>query len=118
MQLGNTGLQFGQGVWFSGSILTNPTDGTVLVDTGPLEKGNYLMAFMGAGSVAWVYDIEQRNAANNGNVDSQRRRPAAGNEDAVFGSKVNLAENERIRCLLVGNITGQVQMSIFVAEVG
>lgn len=118
MSLGHTGLLFGEGVWQSGSVLTNPSDGDLLVDSGPLNQGYYLFAVMGAGSVAWVYDIQQRNADNDANVDSQRRRPAAGNEDCIFPSKVYVAQGQRLRCMLVGTIVGQVQLSVFTQEVG
>ena len=106
-------VTFANGVWTSGAILTNPVDTTVLVDTGELSAGNYLVALVGAGSVAWVYDAQQRDAANATTIDSQRRRPAAGNEDFLFATKIVVVAGERLRCVLVGGITGEVQMSIF-----
>lgn len=112
------GFLYGDGVWYSGSILTNPSDGAVLLDTGPLQKGEYLVALTGASSVDWVYDIQHRNATNTGNNDSQRRRPAKGNDDFFFPSKLSIATDERIRLVLVGTIAGEVQHSIFLAEVG
>lgn len=102
-----------RGVWVSGDVFTNPSDGQVLVDTGALEAGDYLVATAGAGSVAWVYDVQQRNAANDGNINAQRRRPAAGNEDYPFPNKVFVNEGERLRCVLSGTISGQVQMSVY-----
>lgn len=108
-----TPSNFADGIWQSGAMFTNPVDTTLLVDTGALAAGNYLVAVVGAGSVAWVYDGQQRDAANATNIDSQRRRPAAGNEDFLFASKIALALNERLRCVLVGTIVGDVQMSIF-----
>lgn len=105
------------GIWTSGAILTNPVDGTLLVDTGPLSNGNYLLACVGAGSVAWTFDTQLRDAANATSLQSQRRRPAAGNEDFLFASKIAIALNQRLRCLLVGVIVGEVQMSIFYQEI-
>jgi hypothetical protein len=105
------------GVWTTGAVLTNPVDTTVLVDTGVLTIGNYLVAFVGAGSVAWVYDGQHRDAANAVNVQSQRRRPAAGDEDWLFASKISIVAGERLRAVLVGTIVGEVQMSIFFQEV-
>lgn len=68
--------------------------------------------------MAWVYDVQHRDAANAVNNDAQRRRLAAGNEDLLFPNKITLAEQERLRCVLVGAIVGEVQMSIFWMEVG
>lgn len=117
---GNQAVGFLQGdqTWVSGSILTNPADQTVLVDTGPMTAGRYLFAVIGTSSVAWVYDVQQRDSANATNIDSQRRRVSAGTEDLLFPNKVTLAQNERLRCLLQGAIVGEVQMSIFWMEVG
>lgn len=111
------GYFFGDGQWFEGDILTNPTNGTVLVDTGPLLKGVYLIAVTGAGSADWVYDLQHRDSANATTVEGQRRRPAAGNEDWVFGNKIPVDTNERIRAVLVGNVTGEIQMSLLIQEV-
>ena len=104
--------------WVPGSLLSNPAGGAVLVDTGPLEGGRYLLAVLGAGSVAWTYDLQHRTAANTANVASQRRRPAAGNDEVLFPNKLLLSANERLRCELVGAIVGEVQMSIFYYRVG
>ena len=106
----------GRGRWWAGSILTNPTDGTVLVDSGPITAGTYLVALVGTGSVAWVYDFQHRDAANAANNNAQRRRPAAGNEDFLAPNKVQVASGERFRAVLVGNVTGEVQMSVFALE--
>ena len=107
----------GDGIWTDGAVLTNPTDGTVLADTGQLESGIYLVAAVGAGSVAWVYDLQRRDAAKATTLNSQRRRPAAGNEDFLLANKITLASNERIRCVLSGAVTGEVEMSIFTLDV-
>ncbi len=112
------GHLIGTGTWYSGSVATNPTTGTVLVDTGALGAGEYLVAFSGGGTVSWTYDAQHRNAANDANIDAQRRYCAAGNEDFIFPCKLTVAANQRFRAVLVGNITGDVQMSIFVLEVG
>ena len=109
--------QFGTATWFSGSVLTDPGNDDVIVDTGQLAAGNYLIAISGAGSVDWVYDFEHRDAANAANNDVQRRRPAAGNDDFIIPNKITLALNERIRAIMDGAITGELQMSIFVVEV-
>jgi len=107
---------FGAGAWFDGPVFTNPANGTVLVDTGPFIKGSYLIGIMGASSVPWVYDVEHRNGTNSANVHVQRRRPGSGNDDWNSSNKIDLDTNERIRLLLQGAITGEIQMSIFIQE--
>jgi hypothetical protein len=105
------------GRWESGLIYTDPADGQVLVDSGSLEAGSYLIGGMGAGSAAWVYDIQHRNAANTATLDSQRRRPAAGNEDFLLPNKIPVGPGERVRLVLVGAVTGQIQMSLVLQTV-
>ena len=112
------GPLLGDGNWTPGAVATNPADQAVLVDTGALPAANYLIHVTGAGSVAWVYDIQHRNAANSANIAVQRRRCAAGNEDLILGNKLTLAKDERIRCVLQGTIVGEVQMSILFQDVG
>lgn len=107
----------GNGTWVDGSIFTNPTDQTLLVDTGALPAGDYLVAVNGAASADEVFDVQHRNAANSANVNVQRRRPKAGDIDWVFSNKFTVAANERIRVLQSGGLTGEVQLSIFYVEV-
>ena len=118
--MGNKSVGYLQGDtgWVSGTVQTNPGDQTVLVDSGAMTAGQYLFAVVGAGSVAWIYDVQQRDSSNASNIDVQRRRPAAGNEDFLFPNKITLAANERVRCILQGAIVGEVQMSLFFMEVG
>jgi hypothetical protein len=96
----------------------------VLVDSGELSAikgGYYLVGVTGSASVAVVYDLQLRNAANDTNINSQRRRFAATdanrNDDWPLLSKIPVSQNQRLRCVLVGNITGEVQMGLFVQEV-
>lgn len=106
-------LRLNTGLWFPGSVAINPSDATVLVDTGPLTIGTYFVSVQGGANVAWVYDLQHRDSTNSSNVHAQRRFPAAGNEDFICASTFDLATNERLRCVLVGSITGTVQLSIF-----
>lgn len=45
------------GEWTTGSILTNPTNGDVLVDTGAIKAGWYLVGVLASASVDVVYDL-------------------------------------------------------------
>jgi hypothetical protein len=112
------GFIFGGGVWTIGSVLTNPADGAVIVDSGPLAGSNYLFSISGASSIDWVYDVQLRDATNANTLFSQRRRCKAGNEDFIFPNKLPMSTNQRLRLVLVGAIVGELQMSIFNNEVG
>jgi len=103
--------------WFQGSVLTNPADLTIVVDTGPMTAGNYLLSMLAAGSVAVVYDWQHRDASNTSTLHSQRRRWASGPIDDLFGNDIALASGERIRIILQGAIVGEFQGSIFAKEV-
>lgn len=111
------------GQWHTGEILTNPSSGDVLVDTGPISAvkgGYYLVGVVGSASVAIVYDLQLRNAANDTTLQSQRRRFAGTesnrNDDLLLPNKISVQQDQRLRCVLVGNITGEVQMSLFKME--
>lgn len=107
----------GEGKWIDGSILTNPTDGTLIVDTGQLPAGDYWFAIHGETSTDEAIEVQLRDAANSTNVKRQRRRPRTGDIDWIFPNKITVALNQRLRVIQVGNMTGEVQISIFYQEV-
>jgi hypothetical protein len=111
------------GAWYTGAILTNPSNGDVLVDTGIMSaaKGGYfLVGVVASSSVALVYDLQIRNAANDTTLQSQRRRMAGTtsnlNDDLLLPNKVPIHQGERLRCVLVGGIVGEAQLSLFTQE--
>ncbi len=110
------GIQGDHG-WTAGSVLVNPTDGTVLVVVSGIGAGNYLFAVSGFGTVAWTYDIQLQDSGG-GVVTTQRRNPIAGTDDFLFPNKVTVPTNGQVKLILRGNITGSTQMSIFYQEVG
>lgn len=113
----SVGYQRGLGTWTAGAIQTNPADNTIFVDTGAITPGGeYIFAVYAAGSVACVYDVQHRDAANASTLQSQRSRPAAGNDYFIFPNKITILNNERVRCSLVGAIVGELQASIFFQE--
>lgn len=106
------------GIKVAGSVLTNPADTTVMVDTGQLEEGNYLFGFIIEASVAANVDIQHRNAANSANIDFIKIRVAnAGTEYPLFPSKVRINTNQRVRLVMSGGITGEIQANIFYIRV-
>jgi hypothetical protein len=108
------------GSWHTGSVLTNPSSGDVLVDSGQMKAGWYLVGVMGTATVAVVYDLQLRDKDNATTVQAQRRRfgatLASQNDDALLPNKISVQQNERLRCVLVGSITGEVQLSLFRTE--
>jgi hypothetical protein len=108
-----------EGIKVAGSVLTNPADTTVIIDTGQLEKGNYLLGFIIETSAAGAaVDIQHRNAANSANIDFVRIRiPNVGTEYPLFPSKIKIDTNERIRLTMSGGITGEIQANIFYIRV-
>lgn len=102
----------------AGSVLTNPADTTVIVDTGQLDEGNYLFGFIMESSVAANVDVQHRNAANGANIDFVRIRISdAGTEYPLFPSKIKIETNQRIRLVMSGGITGEIQANIFYIRV-
>jgi hypothetical protein len=107
----------GDGVWVDGGDLTNPADQTVLVDSGPLPVASYLISVSGSGSVAFTYTVQHRDATNTATLHAQIRRCSAGNEDYLFGNKIPVSQNERVRVLLLGPVVGSVGLSLHYNQV-
>lgn len=106
------------GIRIVGSLLTNPSSGDITVDTGALSEGNYLFGFLVTTSVAAIIDIQHRNAANSANINSFRTRASQeGTGHILFPSKIRIATSERIRMVMGGTITGELQASIFYVKI-
>jgi hypothetical protein len=120
MALKAVGHLVGSGSWTAGSILVNPGDQTVVVDTGALGAASYLFAVSGSCDAAWVYDVQWVDSDGTSVLNAQRRRGAANaTDDFLFPNKLTLTANQRVRCVLQGAIVATaLQMSIFVQEVG
>lgn len=108
-------FRYTTGTWSNSDILTNPTQGTVVVDTGafPSTTADLLIAVIASGSAAFTYDVQYRNAANDANLASQRRVCGAGNDEFLFPSILSVNKDERVRVVLAENLTGDLQVSIF-----
>jgi hypothetical protein len=101
----------------SSSVVTNPGNAQVIVDTGPLVAGSYLFGVNGAATNTWTYDIKWMDVTNTATNQFVRRIPAAGNDDWLAPNKITIASNERLRVVCVGTPTADVQLSIFYMEV-
>lgn len=106
----------GEGTWVSSSVVTNPGNGQVIVDTGALTAGRYLFGVNGAADNTWTYDVQHRDSTNATTLNFVRRIPASGNDDLLFPNKVTVAQDERVRVVCVGTPTINLQLSIFYME--
>ena len=104
---------FGPLLYVPSAVLTNPTDGTVIAASGALSRGQWLFGVAGSASVAIVFDLLLVTAAL-----ATRRRPVAGDIDVLFPNQVTVVQDEVARLVLVGNVTGTVQLSLFGILVG
>lgn len=97
----------------SAGITTNPTTTSVLADTGPLTPGLYDVRVFAGASVAAVFYVQHRDAANAGaQSDVSAIRAAAGQTGQyVFKFDVNVS-GQRVRVLPAANITGDAEATI------
>lgn len=105
-------------VWSSSSVVANPGNGQVIVDTGQLTAANYLFGVTGSADNTWTYDVKWMDATNTITNQFIRRIPTAGNDDLLFPNKIALAANERVKVVCVGTPTVNVQLSLFWMEMG
>ena len=104
------------GIWQPGSLLTGVVaDGTTLANVTGLPAGWWLFGATGSCDIAWVYDFQLLDSL--GAVitnQTQRRRPAAGNEDFYLPSAVHMPANSQVLLILRGTVTvAALQMAIF-----
>lgn len=81
---------------------------------GAAVAGVRTFQVFGAASVASVFEIQYRNAANNGTLKSQILAvPASGTASfpPIFPD-LSMADNERIRIIQVAAVTGNVSVSL------
>lgn len=112
-------FRYTTGTWANSDILTNPTAGTIVVSTDalPHTTADLLLAVVASGTVAFTYDVQHRNAANDANLAAQRRVCAAGNDEFLFPTILTMQKDQRVRVVLVDTITGDLQVSIFCCAV-
>jgi hypothetical protein len=93
---------------------TNPTAGTVLVDTGALDAGKatqWRMLVTICASAAAQFQIQRRNAANGANVTAILIYvPAGDTRQFLFG--FTLEASERVRVVMDDNLTGTAAAEI------
>lgn len=95
------------------SDFADPASGAVVLDSGPLHAGQYDIEaelFLATGATGGTtFLVQHRNAANDANIfELTRNTPAAG-ASAVMKLSRKLTFGQRLRVVLVGDITGSVQ---------
>ena len=113
----------GNGYWHTGALVTNPSNGEVLVDTGPMQvvRASYwLVGVMSYATANAVFDLQLRSADNTTTLQQQRRGIDVSlrgrNDDMILFNKIPVNQEQRLRCVLVGAVVGEVQLSLFRQE--
>jgi len=99
------------GILYAGGNTVNPTTGTVLVTTGDLSAGYYMFQATFAASVASSFNYEILNAADTV-MQTVIIRLAANRTETIPLGYIPIGNNWEIRVRPMGNITGQVSVSI------
>lgn len=107
-----------KGMWVSGAIATNPSGGDIIVTTGALYGGWYLLSVNLHASVDTVIVMAQRNADDDGDVLSYEI-PVPADQDVPMQIpiQIHIHGNERFSLRMKSGITGTAQGSIFYANV-
>lgn len=99
--------------WFSQGVVLNPTLGQLLADTGPLVTGTYRLEVCAGSTGAGAIRVQWRNATNDANVfEHVVPVPAGGPEYCFDFDMITDTDNERLRVVAFGAITGSCQVSI------
>ena len=96
--------------WHTEGPKTDPTDGTVLADTGPMSAGIQNATLLVYTDVMFVADLVQRNALNTADLNVQPI--AITSQLAVVGVPFTFVLNQRVLLRVNGNVTGHMQASI------
>jgi len=120
MGLFATAITHGPGIWIAGSIITNPTDTTILADSGELIQGSYLVA--GAVSASGLAKYRLIVISQDlGTVRYSMRRycPETSNDDFQIGNKIPILGGDHIRLIMDGTVAGggTIQAGLYIMEV-
>lgn len=93
---------------------TNPTTTTVMADTGALPTGVYDVTVIFSTEANAQFQVEHRNAANDGNVSDVAIYYAQANASVapVIIRYATGQRNERFRVMLNQNLTGVAAVTI------
>lgn len=100
--------------------VTSPTTSTVMADTGALTRvGVYEVLGVVCAEASAQFQLEHRNAANDGNEDDVVAVYCPANSTVPFLWKFSINNrNERVRIMMQQNLTGVAVASLNVQRVG
>lgn len=105
------------GAWYDSGLISAPTAGQVLVDTGQLPAGVYQFTIFASASVAAVLDVERRDSMDQNTISVQRMYVTAMTTAPDLDIIDQLADQERIHVKNVTLIaTGTVSVSIILRQ--
>jgi len=100
--------------WFTEGQKTNPSDNTVLADTGDLTPQVWNVTLVVSGTVLTKIKLQRRNVDNNGTLQTHEFSVNGNEPFSTPILKIDvLDEGESIRVVTEGTTLGQVQVSIF-----
>jgi hypothetical protein len=102
----------------SEGVLTDPADATLVADTGAYVRGPLveIRIVIGASAVCTV-SLQRRNAANNANVGAVTRLYLGAGQSAEYVVPYMLADGERVRVVMSGGLTGNIQGTIYATNI-
>jgi hypothetical protein len=103
-------------LWETNGIITNPSTGQVLADTGPLLQQDHDITVVISSSLTIGVDVELRNAANDATLASQHIRVLANDSRSVSFTYSTLEGDQRLRVVAHAAIIGIVQASIMTLD--
>jgi hypothetical protein len=103
--------------WFTNGVLTNPTGGTVLANSGVLpDPGEYHVFVVVSASAAAQISIRHRNATDSGDVEGPITVLLGANAPVELFVPVRLKKNERVTVTVDTALTGTIAGSIALFE--
>lgn len=99
------------------AVETNPTTATILADTAALPSALYEVRCVVGSSVAAIFVLERRNAANGANVGDPVNLYAAAGQSGEYVFKFEVNKDERFRVRPQANITGTAAAALQVERI-
>jgi hypothetical protein len=101
--------------WATQGKITNPSDGQLLADTGPLAATAFVPTLLCWSTVACNITLHHRNAANTADLHTQQLSLTTfflNFQTIGLPTAIILGLNERLTLTLDTAFTGQIQISI------
>lgn len=95
---------------------SNPTNTTLMADSGAVPVGGLYRAYIGiSGTAAGTFTIQRRNAANGANVGDTLTKYVNGIAQFVY--TFTLVASERVRVVMGADLTGDAACDIWLEQV-